>query len=166
MTLIVYKDGVMVADRLVVDKHKSHSGVSIHKEVEEEKLIVTPNRDFAYAFNNDVFPEVVEPILIYLRRFEKNKLKEEEPAPTFDIDFKLLVMSKRHFYSIYNDDGLLTLRMADEDTYITPNGSYRHYDGLSLSAVEIFETMLFNSLYMATTNADMVTQKSLNLIRR
>lgn len=166
MTLIVYRNGELIADRLVVETKKVPSNFSYCLEKLEDKIIVTEDKQFAYVFNNDQKPKVIEALLICIRRFELNLIADDEPELKFDDDFKVVVMTKRHAYSVEsNRDGLL-IRVMSNDVYIAPDGAYRHYEALTLTAAEIFEVMRVQGQYNITAERTLVKQRNLRLIKR
>lgn len=166
MTLIVYKAGELIADTLVVKKKNTHKGITHNQESVEPKIQISDNNCFAYAFNNDQFPEVIDPILIYLTRFEKGLLTDDEPELSFKEEFKLVIMSRRHFYTLANENNEVSLRVGDNDTYISPDGSFKHYEVLRLTAREIFESRLFHHQHYTNNESTSVKQSSLTLIRK
>lgn len=166
MTLIVYRDGVLVSDRYVVTQKHLPKNFSCNLEKEEDKIIVTEDKQFAYVFNNDQIPKVIEAILIRVRRFELNLIKDDEPELKFKDHFKLVLMTKRFAYSIINDNDGLLFRIMSKDIYISPEGSYRHYEALTLTAEEVFEVMRVQDQYMIGTDYTVVKQSSLKLIKK
>jgi len=165
MTLIVYRDGELVADRLVVYKSKV-AGIAKYREVPEGKLKVTPENDIAYVFDNDVAEKVLAPILLYIRRYESGKLKEDDPVLEFDEEFKLVLMTRRSFYTVIYDKNSFGFRDCKNDIYVSPNGSYRFYDSLKLTAEEIYKAMVFVDNFMVTTDYQKISASSLTLIRK
>lgn len=165
MTLIVYRNGELVADRLVV--HKSNiAGLNKFREVPEGKLRITPENDIAYVFDNDQIERILEPVLVYIRRYESGQLSEDDPRIEFDQDLRLVLMTRRSFYTVAHENNYLTFRDAPHDVYISPNGSYRFYDALKLTAEEIYKTMVFVDNFMVTTDYEKISAKSLTLIRK
>lgn len=167
MTLIVYKNGELIADQLVVIKDHTFPGIVNNKEILQDKIIITSDNCFAYTFNNDQYPDVVDVVLNYLRLFELKVKKDSPPVPKFDIDFKLMVMSRRHFYTVNHcvKEGI-DIKVGDDFTYITPDGAYHHYEVLTLTAEEIFDVLAYYDLFMRSDSKQLVKQSSLNYIKK
>ena len=165
MTLIVYRAGTLVADHLVVHK-QNIAGINKFREHIGAKINVTPENDIAYVFDNDVVPEILDPVLLYIRRYESGKLSDDEPALDFDQDFKLVLVTRRSFYTVVRENEKVIFRDAEHDIYISPNGSYRFYDSLKLTAEEVYKAMVFIDNFMVTTDYDVFHAKSLKLIRK
>jgi len=169
LTVIVYAYNELCADRLVVHRKPVPSKQITHNvETVEDKLIVTPDNQFAYVFNNDQYPPCLESILIYLRLFELGLINDKTPELKFDEEFKLVVMSKRHTYSCVStpNDDYFNINVIDTDIYIAPDGNYRHYECLQLSALEIAEIISFQDQFICTSDFTVVKRKSLTLIRK
>lgn len=166
MTLIVYRDGELVADRLVVTKNHLPKNFLRDIETEEDKIVVTEDNQFAYVFNNDQIPNVIDALLIKIRRFELNLIPADEPELKFETEFKVLIMTKRNAYSVVNKEDELIIRVLNNDVYIAPDGAYRHYEALSLTAVEIFEVLRVQGQFMIGVDYTLVKQRSLRLIRK
>lgn len=166
MTLIVYRNGELVADRLVVTRKKVPKGFSFDLEREEDKIVVTEDKQFAYVFDNDQFPNVIDALFVRIRRFELNMIKEDEPELKFEDHFRVVIMTKRFAYSAINDKDGLTIRIMSKDVYIAPHGCYRHFEALTLTSAEIFDVLRVQEQYLIGTDYTLVKQRSLVLIKK
>lgn len=166
MTLIVYKNGELIADHRVVEFKDHGKVVKSTKMHTESKIKITPNKHFAYVYDNDQDDANADIIMMALELYENGKNIDEILDFKFKNDFIMMVLSaKRAYYvSFNNEDGFRISHY--EGTYISPNQRYDFYNAFRLTATEIFDCLAYNQQYCIDGNKTLVTRKDLIPIKK
>ncbi len=156
-------EGVVIADRFVLETSKA-GGVPVIALTQEEKIHISSDNYFAWVFEEEQCKDLVPVVLSYIERFERGTLKDKEAQPDLKSlgEFKLVVVSKRHFYRVITDKkNPISIRKNTWANYVE---NFFALEPLELTAKQIFEGLVPIGGVVASHQHDVFKQSSLTLI--
>lgn len=169
MTLIVYRDNVLVADtRVVVKKPKVGVFASVYPELKEPKHHVNADNTIAWIYDNDQAVIMTEPLCLVITLFELGGMKGEflNIGEKTTEKFKALFLTRRNAYTVTGDGETFEIIIQRNLTYVSPDTSFEFYDCINLSAQEIFDCLAMNKQYHINNESIAFDRRSLTLISK
>ncbi len=158
------REGVIVADRFVLE-NSNHPHVPTSRTFCEDKVQVSEDGCFAWVFESERHDAYVPVVLSYIERFERGLLTDEDKPLAFpkEHQFKLIVMSRKHFYRVNSTSKKPVV--IRKDMWSNQFSNSVLLPALELNAEQVFSTLVIAGYVYATRDMTITKQSSLKAIK-